>query len=245
MICNILKLGHYNVTILMEIIMKKNLIIYHGSNKIVKKPKYGYGNTNNDYGLGFYCTEDVNLAKEWAVSDEFNGFANKYELNTSDLKCLDLSKYNVLFWITILLQNRVFNLKNDITKIGKKYLIDNFSLPYEDYDIIKGYRADDSHFAFAEAFLNNSISCQRLSEALRLGNLGEQIVIKSEKAFNRLEFIGYDEAKRNIYYPLRKERNEKARIEFLSNKAGNYNRDAIYLSDILKGDIKEDDPRLQ
>lgn len=32
--------------------------IYHGSTDIVKIPKYGYGKENNDYGIGFYCTED-------------------------------------------------------------------------------------------------------------------------------------------------------------------------------------------
>ncbi len=229
----------------MKVNMKKNLVIYHGSSKIIEVPKYGYGNIHNDYGLGFYCTEDIELAKEWAVSEKIDGFANKYELDTNGLKCLDLSKYNILFWITMLIQNRTFDLKNDIAKIGKKYLIDNFSLPYEDYDIIRGYRADDSYFAFAEAFLNNSISCQRLSEALRLGKLGEQIVIKSEKAFTRLKFIGEEMARSNVYYRLRIERNEKARFEFLSNKAGTYNPNAIYLSDILKGDIKKDDPRLR
>ncbi|MBQ2640754.1 MAG: DUF3990 domain-containing protein, partial [Lachnospiraceae bacterium] len=32
--------------------------IYHGSVKIIEKPQYGAGRRDNDYGLGFYCTED-------------------------------------------------------------------------------------------------------------------------------------------------------------------------------------------
>lgn len=44
--------------------MKKSLIIYHGSGEIIEKPQFGYGNPKNDYGLGFYCTEDIELAKE-------------------------------------------------------------------------------------------------------------------------------------------------------------------------------------
>ncbi len=142
------------------------------------------------------------------------------------------------------MKNRVFTLKNDITKIGKQYLIENFSIPYEDYDIIKGYRADDSYFSYAESFLNNSISCQRLAEALKLGNLGEQIVIKRQKAFERLKFVGYEIVPANIYYPLRKERNEKARLKFLSNKQGFFDPNALYLNELLKGEIK-DDPRIQ
>ena len=104
----------------------KNLIIYHGSVSIIEVPKYGAGKLNNDYGRGFYCTESLELAKEWAVSDSKDGFANKYSLDLSNLKILDLSKNaTVLHWITILLQNRVFNLKSDISKIGKKYLIEH------------------------------------------------------------------------------------------------------------------------
>lgn len=227
--------------------MRKTLILYHGSSDIIEKPKYGYGNLRNDYGLGFYCTSDINLAKEWGVKAEENGYANKYELNIDGLTCLDLSdpKYNILHWITILLQNRTFVLKNDITKAGKEYLIKHFSIPYENYNIIKGYRADDSYFSFAEAFFNNTISCQRLAEALKLGNLGEQIVIKSQKAFERLKFLGYEIADSNEYYQLRKERNEKARLEFLSNKEGIFDSHSLYLSEIIKEGVKPNDPRIR
>lgn len=227
--------------------MKKQIIIYHGSQQIREKPTYGLGNPKNDYGLGFYCTEILELAKEWGVEDGSDGYSNKYELNTNSLTCLDLSskKYNILHWITILLKNRVFDLKSDIAKAGKDYLVEHFSIPYETYDIIKGYRADDSYFSFAESFLNNTISCQRLSQALRLGNLGEQIVLKSERSFSHIKFLGYEVAPAEIYYPLRRQRNEKARLDFLSDKQGAYNPDALYLNDILRGGVSLDDPRLR
>ena len=47
--------------------MKKDIIIYHGSQQIVEVPKFGLGKTYNDYGQGFYCAESIELAKEWAV----------------------------------------------------------------------------------------------------------------------------------------------------------------------------------
>ena len=224
-----------------------NITLYHGSKKIIEKPIYGLGNKRNDYGLGFYCTQDLVLAKEWAVDERSDGYANKYELNMDNLSCLDLSskEYNILHWIAILLENRIFDLKYTVSKTGKDYLIENFSLPYNDYDLIKGYRADDSYFSFADAFLKNNISCQRLSEALRLGNLGKQIVIKSQKAFNSLKFIGIEVASSDICYPIRKERNEKARIAFLSGKEGDFNDDALYLIDIIRNGVDKNDPRLQ
>ena len=115
---------------------------------LLKKPIFGYGNRWNDYGLAFYCSDELKTAKEWAVVEEIDGYANKYELNLEGLKILNLSdsKYNILHWITILIENRVFNLKYDITKASKEYLINNFSLPLNDYVIIIGYRANDLYF---------------------------------------------------------------------------------------------------
>lgn len=43
------------------------MILYHGSREIVEHPLYGKGSENNDYGQGFYCTESMELAKEWAL----------------------------------------------------------------------------------------------------------------------------------------------------------------------------------
>ena len=219
--------------------------IYHGSISIIDTPLFGKGKPHNDYGLGFYCTESIDLAKEWAVTEDTNGYANKYIFDTKDLKILDLSKdATVLNWIAILLQNRVFNLKNDISKVGKKYLIEHFDLPVKDYDVIKGYRADDSYFSYAESFLNNTISVRCLAEALQLGNLGEQFVLKSEKAFDQIRFLGYEIADSSIYYPLRQERNMNARKEILSNKRGTLSVDDIYLNDIIRG-VPANDPRIQ
>lgn len=223
------------------------MILYHGSVSIIEQPTFGKGKRHNDYGLGFYCTQSLDLAKEWAVEESRDGYANKYSLDLQGLTMLDLSQkgFTVLHWITLLLQNRVFTLKNDIIKAGKKYLIEHFSLPVKEYDIIKGYRADDSYFAYAESFLNNTISVQRLSETLKLGNLGEQVVLISQNSFGKLKFLGYEAADAATYYSLRKARNEQARMEFLSNRRGILSPDDLYLNDIIRGGIEPDDPRLQ
>ena len=169
--------------------MDNKIIIYHGSINIIDKPIYGLGKTYNDYGLGFYTTEDKELAKEWAVDYKNSGYANIYELDLKGLKVLDLSKLDSLSWISILLKNRFFELKNDVAKIGKDYLLKNYLIDYEKYDVIIGYRADDSYFTYAEDFLNNTIPVRTLNEALILGNLGLQIVLKSKKAFNQIKYI--------------------------------------------------------
>ena len=39
------------------------IVLYHGSDKILSKPLFGYGKIYNDYGQGFYCTQNSELAK--------------------------------------------------------------------------------------------------------------------------------------------------------------------------------------
>ncbi|MCR4898835.1 MAG: DUF3990 domain-containing protein [Acholeplasmatales bacterium] len=220
--------------------MNKKIRVYHGSENIINNPEYGKGKPYNDYGLGFYMTEDIELAKEWAVDINHDGYANEYELDLSNLKILNISKEgNVLNWIALLLKNRTFNIRNDIAKLGKEYLLNNYLLPYDEYDVIIGYRADDSYFSFADSFLNNIISLRRLEEALKLGNLGEQIVLKSKKAFDNLKFVGYTVAKKDIYFSLREKRNEDAKNKFKNSRRLSTSIDDIYLNDIIRGGRKK------
>lgn len=168
--------------------MDKIITLYHGSENIVEVPAFGKGRRNNDFGLGFYCTESEALAMEWAVSDLHDGYANRYTLDTEYLKILHLNspQYTILNWIAVLVEYRLFTLKNPVARRAKQYLIDNFAVNVNAYDIITGYRADDSYFDYAETFLNNGISVEQLARAMRLGKLGEQIVVKSQYAFSKL-----------------------------------------------------------
>ena len=156
------------------------------------------GRKNNDFGLGFYCTANVELAKEWAVSSPRSGFYNQYTLDTEYLKVLNLnnSDYTILNWSAVLIEHRLFSIKTPVAGRAKKYLIDNFGINVNAYDVIIGYCADDSYFDYAESFLNNSISVEQLASAMKLGKLGEQIVVKSKYAFSNLKFVGFDVTER-------------------------------------------------
>ena len=72
--------------------MDKLITVYHGSTQIVEVPIFGEGRKNNDFGLGFYCTESNDLAKEWAVSSLRDGFSNRYTLDTEYLNILNLNR---------------------------------------------------------------------------------------------------------------------------------------------------------
>lgn len=227
--------------------MMNKLTIYHGSNKIIERPLFGAGNPSNDYGLGFYCTETLDLAKEWACSAETDGYANKYSLNTDGLKILSLTsgEYNILNWLAILLENRKFRLSSDIALEAKEYIFENFLIDYKNYDIIKGYRADDSYFSFANAFLNSTISISQLEKAMVLGKLGEQIVAVSKKAFDALSFEEAIPAENEIYFPKKLARDNLAREEFRKEKKNGSVLTEKYILDIIREGWKNDDDRLQ
>lgn len=228
--------------------MQHKLIIYHGSEQIIEKPEYGKGKPYNDYGRGFYCTEYLDLAKEWACSDYHGGYANKYELDTDGLRILDLNgeNYCILHWLSVLLKNRKFTLDNDLAAEAKENILTNFPVDTDGYDIIQGYRADDSYFSYARDFLQNTISVKRLSQVMKLGNLGNQIVLISPEAFERLHFLGYEEAPQEIHFPLRKKRDELARLAYFSDRTGSaFSKDDNYVLDMIRNKMKADDPRLQ
>lgn len=227
--------------------MSDKLTIYHGSSKIIERPDFGTGNPHNDYGLGFYCTESMELAKEWACSTETDGFANQYQLNLTGLSTLSLTSgdYHILNWLSVLLENRRFRIDGAIAQQAKAYIFENFSVDYKQYDIIRGYRADDSYFSFANAFLNNTISVTQLEKAMVLGKLGEQIVLMSQKAFASIEFVNAIPAPNEIYLPKKLARDTVARKDFQQEKARGSILTEKYILDIMREGWKNDDERLQ
>ena len=164
------------------------MTLYYGSEMIIENPAYGKGNLRNDYGRGFYCTESEELAKEWACSNNKNGFANKYEFDVEGLNVLYLNseEYTLLNWLAVLTKNRTYWENGTVSQMAKKYIALHFMVDISAYDVVIGYRADDSYFSFAQDFVAGAISYRQLGEAMRLGKLGEQIVLVSEKAFELL-----------------------------------------------------------
>ncbi len=220
--------------------------LYHGSPIIIERPEFGAGNPHNDYGLGFYCTENVEIAKEWSCSENTDGFANRYILETSGLVTLNLSggEYHILNWLAILLENRTFSLNQGLAVQAKEYIMNRFLPEYKSFDVIRGYRADDSYFAFASAFLSGSISLRQLQSAMKLGKLGEQIVLKSRKAFDAISFCEALKADNALYYPKKTSRDRKARADFKRERDVSV-VDDIFILDIIRNEWNDDDPRLR
>ena len=205
--------------------------IYHGSIKAVPNPQWGLGRSGNDYGQGFYCTEDAELAKEWAAAQETGGFLNQYEIEDDYLKILVL---NMLQWLALLVNNRKLRLGSPVERRGKEFLLKYFLPDISRYDVVIGYRADDSYFSFARAFLSNTITLEQLSRAMVLGNLGMQYVLMSKKAFDSVHFLTAVPVDGSIYYPRRMNRDRKARTAYLKMLEENVT-DGKYIADLMRG----------
>lgn len=192
------------------------ITLYHGSNTIIEQPVFGFGNPRNDYGLGFYCTPSHDLACEWACPDRTDGYVNRYALNTNGLTICDLESepYGTLHWLSVLVSNRVFNETTPLMSNMKKLLVDQYYVDLEGVDVVIGYRADDSYFSFARAFLDNRISLRQLERAMRLGKLGTQIALKSKMAFDLLSFRDAEAVDADIWHAKRTRRDQSARADY-------------------------------
>ena len=149
--------------------------VYNGSQHIVKEPVCNGSKRSNDYGHGFYTTENGDLARERACSDNRDGYVNSYEADLEDLSILRLNSpdCSVLNWLAILAKYRTFWQNGSVAAEAKEYLMRHFFIDPTGFDVIIGYRADDSYFTFAQDFVSGPfpwLSCQKLCTLANLAN---------------------------------------------------------------------------
>lgn len=168
----------------------REMILYHGTADCVIHPTYGLGDEKHDYGKGFYLTESIDLAKEWAVCrpSESNGWVHQFVIDTDGLHILDFEKYDVLTWLAELMKHRDAADSKRYRMLAQKFIA-KYGLDTSAYDIIRGWRANASYFYIAKEFVRDNIDLDILPELLSLGGLGIQYCIKSELAFSRLKEI--------------------------------------------------------
>ena len=223
------------------------LTLFHGSDHVIERPVFGEGKPYNDYGLGFYCTENLDMAKEWAVGFDHGGFANKYCIDTSNLSTIDLNggEFTTLHWLAVLLEHRWFDIRAPLANEARTYIIDRFSVDLSDADLVTGYRADDSYFAFAQDFISGMISYRQLNNAMCLGDLGRQFVLKSERAFERVRFVKAHLAPRNTWLPRREQRDRDARARYFDRERNARTHGDLFITAIIDEGMGPDDERLR
>lgn len=170
--------------------MDNKIILYHGSPNYKITPTYGLGEDRHDYGRGFYLTENIELAKEWAVCNpvESSGWVHKYELGLAELSILDYSEKSIMSWLAELMKHRQADDSKRYRVLSEKF-IEKYGIETSEYDVIKGWRANASYFYIAKAFVRDEIDIEILEELLSLGGLGVQYCIKTKKAYSKLREI--------------------------------------------------------
>ncbi len=218
---------------------KNTMTLFHGSPVVVREPSLLKGRPDNDYGRGFYCTENLSLAKEWACTEADDGWANRYELAAKGLRILRLSSpaYSVLHWMALLVRYRNIRLHAPVMRSAAQWLLENYEIDLAPWDVVIGWRADDSYFSFARSFLANTITVGQLERAMKLGKLGEQVVLRSEAAFAALKFVSAESAASVEWYPRRRRRDMDARAAFEQDEArGDPGGETI--RDLMEGHIR-------
>lgn len=198
----------------------KLITLYHGSQYIIRVPEYGKGNVNNDYGLGFYTTKNKGMAGEWAVFNTArDGVINEYLFEADGLKILNLDKLPIENWIATLMRYREGEYDEEIYDRIEVF-VRKYSINIDEYDVVEGYRADDSFFSYVRDFAIGILSKEKLIEAMHFGDLGLQICIKSPNAFKNIKFIRNYPAPSSRFYSLAETRDQNARLQYrqLKNK---------------------------
>lgn len=195
------------------------MIFYYGADKKVEKPIYNYAlsNPNNDYGIGFYLTKEKDKAKLWASQFD-EGYCIKYDFDMKGLNVLYLNsntEEEIMLWISILVNNRFSKEEIEKYKDTIEWLNNHYHINLDNYDVVVGYRADDSYFLYSKDFVANNLSIDALSKAMKLGKLGLQYCLKSEKAFKKIKTLEYIKIEKNNNYTIFR---EKIRQEYLETK---------------------------
>ena len=107
------------------------------------------------------------------------------------------------------------------------------------------YQIHDSYFSYAQDFVNGQISVPQLAKAMKLGQLGEQIMIRSRKAFGNISFISAEGVSAYEWYSRKKSRDKSAREAYHKMNRTDYRRGELYMVHIIDEEVGPDDPRLR
>lgn len=191
------------------------LTLYHGAPKIIQKPLYGNSKGYHDYGPGFYCTTDPELAKEWACTKYRDGYVSQYELLMNDLKVLDLCEEDtsILYWFALMINNRLLPVTTPVMKKAFEKLRASYLPNLDAYDVIIGYRGDDSYFSYVRAYVEDEISLPELERLMKESGAQQQVVLRSKKAFEHIRFVSVISVDAAEYYIKRRMRDSESTKE--------------------------------
>lgn len=157
------------------------MILFHGSNMIVKEPLIIDSNRYLDFGTGFYTTTNenqaVNFAQKVVQRKKGNPVVNVYELDDASIKDLKVKEFDGLNeeWLDFVSANR------------------NGTYNGEQYDLIVGAVADDDVYRTLQVYASGLLTKEQALEALKIKKLFNQYVFATNRSLKVLKFVKAEE----------------------------------------------------
>ena len=152
------------------------MILYHGSNVEVRKPRLLKVQRDLDFGKGFYTTSDLGQAVKWAQRTALrlhkgNAIVSVYDVDDDDIARLRVLRFSVpdVQWLHFVVKNRTGQY-----------------VP-SDWDIIAGPVANDQTAPVIDLFLDGMYNEQEAIKRLLPQKLKDQYTFKTEESIVLLQ----------------------------------------------------------
>lgn len=149
------------------------LYVYHGSNTEIIHPSLSYGRYDADFGIGFYVTQNQEMAEKWACNKK-ESIINVYELDLDELTGIELLPDKT--WLDFVVHNRSGYPKQPPFDLS-------------DVDYFTGPTADDKLFSVAEQYESNLIDADIAVKAMNSMEIGTQISLATDAAIASIQFV--------------------------------------------------------
>ena len=156
------------------------MILYHGSNLIVEKPKLVLQNRFLDFGFGFYTTTN----KVQAISFAEKVYKRKNE-GTKQVSIYEIDEKRIFAESSVLRFDSANEAWLDFVALNR-----SGSYIGKSYDIIYGPVANDDVYTTFTLYQAGILTKEQTLEALKIKKLYDQMVFATEKALSFLKFVG-------------------------------------------------------
>ena len=148
------------------------MILYHGSQQIVRQPEIRSGKYTKDFSTGFYCTILKEQAIRWATRFPTTGYVNIFSCKLID--DLQIKRFETMTeeWLDFIVACRH----------GETH----------DYDLVDGPMANDTIFNYVQDFIDGTISREAFWALAKFKRPTYQICFHTQKALDTLTFEGYE-----------------------------------------------------
>ena len=228
--------------------MKKSEIsLYFGSNLVLEKPQKQAYFLLRDLGEGLICTDNLEFAKLLHTRFEENIFLSEFSLNIENKKILNFfdKKYSILNWVATIAKYRLRQFLKTENISDVDYLIQHFAIDVSEYDIVISPRTDNSNLDFIQSFLRSGMSLSTLKKFIDISEKERMITLINHDLADELILV------KNEYVDAKSYCDKYAKADFkIRNKLKvalkhiAFERNALYLKDIVEEGIKDHDPRL-